>query len=73
MAPDGEKAIWAGAVGSGSVAVTLSVAVEITVIAVGDAGPVCGPVSATHSWEPLGVTAISSGLKPTWMSVSAGL
>jgi hypothetical protein len=59
--------------GSRSVAVTLSVAVEITLIAVGDEGPVCGPESATHSCEPSGVTARSPGLKPTWMMVSAGL
>ena len=73
MAPEGENATCSGALGSDRVAVTSSVAVEITSMFVGAPGPVCGPVSATHSWVPSGDTARSSGLIPTWMSVSAGL
>src|ERR1700691_3627378 len=73
VVPCGENSIWLGEPCTGIVPVTLFVAVSMTLIFVGDDGEVCGPVSATHSWLPSGVTARACGLRPTWMSVSAGL
>jgi hypothetical protein len=64
--------MFLGSVGSFSLDVTVFVAVEITLIPPSDGRPVCGPVSATQTWLPSGVTARFSGSKPTWMSVCGG-
>jgi hypothetical protein len=61
VAPDGENATSLGSVGSFRLDVTVSLAVEITLIPPSEGWPVCGPVSATHTWLPSGVTARSSG------------
>ena len=58
---------------TGRVAVTLSVAVEITLMSPSDGSPVCGPVSATQTWLPSGDTARFVGSVPTLMSVSGGV
>ena len=52
---------------------TLLVAVEITLTADGDEAESCGPVSATHTWDPSGLTARSCGFSPTLIRVSSGL
>jgi len=58
---------------TGIVAVTVFVAVSMTETDAGESPLVCGPVFATHSCVPSGLTARSSGKSPVWMSVSAGL
>ena len=65
--------IWLGPPGSDHRAVTLFVAVEITLTADGDDGESCGPVSATHTCDPSGLTARSCGFRPTLIRVSSGL
>ena len=71
--PDGEKATAVGVPDRGSLATTLSLAVEITLTRDGEAGEVCGPVSADHTCLPSGVTARLWGKRPTLISFSAGL
>ena len=52
---------------------TVFVAVSMTETDAGESPLVCGPVFATHSCVPSGLTARSSGKSPVWMPVSAGL